>query len=92
MIEQQPRLDTTSTSVFDQHHACPNLVGHLWGVFLHDRNLRARQIIFIQLTDFIEQLRTAFVVEILTWQRPWIRVEASDNVVLECLGGRFEIK
>ena len=62
-VEQDPRLDCRAGPVLDQHGARTGLARNLRRIRRENRGLGARGIIFGQLRDVFEQLRSGLVIE-----------------------------
>ena len=68
-VDEDLRLDRGSRAIFEQHGAFAAESRHLLGMTAKNSRLGPRQIIFIELGDLLEQLRTALVVEPSARQR-----------------------
>ena len=68
-VQQNTRLDAAAAAVFDQQGVRTDQRGHLCGIALHDRCLRARRVVLGKLADLIEQSRAVSVVKVLAGER-----------------------
>jgi hypothetical protein len=56
MVQQNPCFHAAPAAIFDEHHPSADLSGHLRRVRIHDREFGTHHVVFVKLTDLIEQL------------------------------------
>ena len=89
-VEEAPGLEAAATAILDEQATRPQQFGHLRRVPLHDAELGAGRVIFIQFCDLLEQRRADLVVEVLARQFLLRGAQTAEYVGTELPLGSFE--
>src|SRR5690242_9479387 len=91
LIEQQARLDARAAAELNEQRALADTIRDVPRVSLEDAALGARDIIFGQLANLIEELRAAGIIEIRRGDLFRLTLEASQQVGHERLAPRLAV-
>jgi hypothetical protein len=79
-------------SQLHKHYTGPNLPGHLRSKLLHDGHFRPCRVVFVEITDGLEELGATLVVEVFARETLWLLAESLAYIVEESLCAGLEIQ